>query len=254
MARTNEYRETVQRNHMTRSLPKSAQVFVGAVAAVSLVPVIAGGLQWQAQNPLLTLSLLAAAVLTSKMKVKLPGLTSTMSVNLPFLLLAIAELNLLEASLVAAAAGLAQTLGGENRPEFVKVLFNTCTLTNAAAASYVVFHHAGSEGKLTMVALWTAAAAVYFLANTIPVATIIALSSGQKASKVWSDFFMWTFPCYVLGTGVAAIAMSAQSLVNWQALLPMVAVAYGVYRSYTMYASRMEAEAPVRAMAAGAGH
>ncbi len=239
---------------MTRSLPKSAQVFVGAVAAVSLVPVIAGGLQWQAQNPLLTLSLLAAAVLTSKMKVKLPGLTSTMSVNLPFLLLAIAELNLLEASLVAAAAGLAQTLGGENRPEFVKVLFNTCTLTNAAAASYVVFHHAGSEGKLTMVALWTAAAAVYFLANTIPVATIIALSSGQKASKVWSDFFMWTFPCYVLGTGVAAIAMSAQSLVNWQALLPMVAVAYGVYRSYTMYASRMEAEAPVRAMAAGAGH
>ena len=240
---------------MTRSLPKSAQVFVGAVAAVSLVPVIAGGLQWQAHNPLLTLSLLAATVLTSKMKVKLPGLTSTMSVNLPFLLLAIAQLNLLEASLVAAAAGLAQTLGGDNRPEFVKVLFNTCTLTNAAAASYVVFHHAGSEGKLTTVALWTAAAAaMYFLANTIPVATIIALSTDQKASKVWSDFFMWTFPCYVLGTGVAAIAMSVQTFVAWQALLPMVAVAYGVYRSYTMYASRMEAEAPVRAMAASAGH
>ena len=102
---------------MTRSLPKSAQFFVGAVAAVSLLPVISGGLRWQAHNLLPMLSLLAATVLTSRMKVKLPGLTSTMSVNLPFLLLAVVQLNLLEASMVATAAGLAQCLGGSSRQQ-----------------------------------------------------------------------------------------------------------------------------------------
>jgi hypothetical protein len=239
---------------MTRSLPKSAQVFVGAVAAVSLVPVISGGLRWQSHNLLPMLSLLAATVLTSKLKVKLPGLTSTMSVNLPFLLLAIAKLSLFEASLVAIAAGLAQCLGGSSRPQSIQVVFNVCNLVNAVAASFVVFHHAGIESQLTTVALWTVVAAVmYFLANTIPVATVIALSENQKASKIWSDFFLWTFPYYAMGTGVAVIVASVQTAV-WIPMLSAAAAAYCVYRSYTMYASRMEATAPQRAMAAGAGH
>jgi hypothetical protein len=229
-------------------------MFVGAVTAVSLVPVISGALRWQSHNLLPMLSLLAVAVLTSKLKVKLPGLTSTMSVNLPFLLLAVAKLSLLEASLVAIAAGLAQCLGGNSRPEPVKVLFSVSNLVNAVAASFVVFHHVGFEGAMGNAVVWTAAAsAMYFLANTIPVATVIALSENQKASKVWSDFFLWTFPCYAAGTGIAAIVASVQTAA-WIPMLPSAAVAYAVYRSYTMYTSRMEAVAPERAMAAGAGH
>ena len=239
---------------MTRSLPNSAKMFVGAVTAVSLVPVISGALRWQSHNLLPMLSLLTVTVLTSKLKVKLPGLTSTMSVNLPFLLLAVAKLNLLEASLVAIAAGLAQCLGGNSRPEPVKVLFSVSNLVNAVAASFLVFHHVGFEGNMGNIVIWTAtAASMFFLANTIPVATVIALSENQKVSKVWSDVFLWTFPCYAAGTGVAAIVASVQTAA-WLPMLPSAAVAYAVYRSYTMYASRMEAVAPERAMAAGAGH
>ncbi len=239
---------------MTRSLPNSAKMFVGAVTAVSLVPVISGGLRWQAHNLLPMLSLLAVTILTSKLKVKLPGLTSTMSVNLPFLLLAVAKLSLFEASLVAIAAGLAQCLGGNSRPEPVKVLFSVSNLVNAVADSFVVFHHAGFEGNMGNVVIWTILAAViYFLANTIPVATVIALSENQQASKVWSDFFLWTFPCYAVGTGVAAIVASVQTAV-WIPMLPSAAVAFGVYRSYTMYASRMGEGSPQRAMAASASH
>ena len=238
---------------MTRSLPNSAKMFVGAVTAVSLVPVISGGLRWQSHNLLPLLSLLAVTVLTSKMKVRLPGLTSTMSVNLPFLLLAVAKLSMFEASLVAIAAGLAQCLGGNSRPEPVKVLFSVCNLVNAVAAAFVVFHHTGVDSSTGSVVIWTAvAAAMYFLANTAPVAIVIALSENLKASKVWSDFFLWTFPYYAMGTGVAAIVATVQTAV-WIPMLPAAAVAYGVYRSYAMYASRMEAAEPVRVMAAGAG-
>ena len=239
---------------MTRSLPNSAKMFVGAVTAVSLVPVISGGLRWQSHNLLPMLSLLAVTVLTSKMKVKLPGLTSTMSVNLPFLLLAVAKLNLLEASLVAIAAGLAQCLGGNSRPEPVKVLFSVSNLVNAVAASYVVFHHVGFEGGSVSVAMWTvAASAMYFLANTIPVSAIIALTQNQKASKVWSDVFLWTFPYYAMGTGAAAIVGSLPTA-SLGALLPTALAAYAMYRSYMMFAGRAEGvTAPQRAMAASAG-
>ena len=239
---------------MTRSLPNSAKMFVGAVTAVSLVPVISGGLRWQQHNLLPMLSLLVATVLTSKMRVKLPGLASTMSVNLPFLLLAVAKLNLLEASLVAIAAGLAQCLGGNSRPEPLKVLFSVSTLVNAVAASFVVFHHVGFEGKMGSTVIWTvAAAAMYFLANTIPVATIIAVTQNQRASKVWSDFFLWTFPYYAMGTGAAAIVGSLQTA-SLVALLPTALVAFGVYRSYAMFAARgEEVTVPQRAMAASAG-
>jgi len=239
---------------MTRSLPNSARLLIGVVAAASLVPMISGGLRWQEHNLLPLLSLLAVTVLTSKLKVRLPGLTSTMSVNLPFLLLAVAKLTLLEVSLVAIAAGLAQCLGSSGRPEPVKVLFSVCNLVNAVAAAFVVFHHAGVEGKLTTSALWTVAAAVtYFMANTIPVATVIAISENLMPSKVWSEFFLWTFPYYAMGTGVAAIVGSVRTAV-WISMLPAAMIAYGVYLSYTMYVARAEAMTSPHAMAASAGH
>jgi hypothetical protein len=238
---------------MTRSLPNSAKLFVGAVVAVSLVPVISGGLRWQSHSLLPMLSLLAVTVLTSKLKVTLPGLNSTMSVNLPFLLLAVAKLNLLEASLVAIAAGLTQCLGGANRPDAVKVMFSVSNLVNAVAAAYMVFHHAGVEGQVVSAMVWTLmAATMYFVANTVPVSIVIALSENQKASKVWSDVFLWTFPCYAVGTGVAAIVASTNATA-WASFVPAAAVAYGMYRSYVMYTGRMEAAEPQRAMSAGAG-
>lgn len=200
------------------------------------------------------LVLLAAASLTSKLKVKLPGLTSTLSVNLPFLLLAVATLSLSEALLVAIAAGLAQCVGGSIRLHPVQVLFSVCTLVNAVAVAFVVFHHAGPNDTMTNVVIRTVLAAVtYFLANTIPVATVIALSEKQQAFQVWSKLFLWTFPYYAIGTGVAAIILSVNATV-WMSLLPTAAVAYGVYRSYAMFASRTEATQSQRSMAAGAGH
>jgi len=134
------------------------------------------------------------------------------------------------------------------------VLFRCPASGDAVAASFVVFHHAGVEGKLNSVAMWTVVAAVmYFVANTVPVAAVIALSSSQKASKVWSDFFLWTFPYYAMGTGVSAILLTVNATA-WIALMPTVVVAYAVYRSYTMFASRMETTEPQRSMAASAGH
>jgi hypothetical protein len=52
---------------------------------------------------------MAAAALSSRLKVKLPGMTSTMSGNLPVILLGVTQLGLLGSLLVAMTAAFAQS-------------------------------------------------------------------------------------------------------------------------------------------------
>ncbi len=42
-------------------------------------------------------------------------------------------------------------------------------------------------------------AAVYFLFNTLPVATIIALTENKKLQKIWTDCYFWSLPYYLAG-------------------------------------------------------
>src|SRR3979411_514318 len=100
---------------MTKTLPIKAQVMIGMVAVASLSALAFGVARWQTQAwPQLVL-LLAAAALSSRLKVKVPGMTSSMSGNLPVILLGVTQLGLFASLLVAVTAAIAQTYtsGGE---------------------------------------------------------------------------------------------------------------------------------------------
>jgi hypothetical protein len=83
---------------------RNATGFIALISAAGLCSVGYGLTQTANWHPQEALALFAIAVVAARMKVKLPGLTGTMSVNLPFVLLAVAELNLGEALLVACAS------------------------------------------------------------------------------------------------------------------------------------------------------
>ncbi len=94
---------------MTNTLPIKAKVMIGMVAVASLCALSFGVLRWQSQAwPQLVL-LLAAAALSSRFKVKLPGMTSSMSGNLPVILLGVTQLGLFASLLVAVTAAIAQS-------------------------------------------------------------------------------------------------------------------------------------------------
>ena len=85
---------------MTNTLPIKAKVMIGMVAVASLCALSFGVVRWQSQAwPQLVL-LLAAAALSSRFKVKLPGMTSSMSGNLPVILLGVTQLGLFASLLV----------------------------------------------------------------------------------------------------------------------------------------------------------
>jgi len=230
---------------MTNAIPIKAKVLIGMVAVASLCPLSFGVINWRLPAwPQLAL-LIAAAILSSRFKVKLPGMTSTMSGNRPGMLLGCTQLGLFACLLLSVTAAFAQSYASGLKSKPVQVFFNVCTLMNATALAYVAFHSrlfmAAWGGTALSLVL---AAATYFLANTAPVAGIIGLTEGHSPVALWHKVFLWSFPNYVIGAGLTAIASLLTTVTALATIAALLAVLFGVYRCYRMYVSYHEQPQP----------
>jgi hypothetical protein len=238
---------------MTNTLPIKAKVMIGMVAVASLCALSFGVVRWQTQAWPQLLLLMAAAALSSRLKVKLPGMTSSMSGNLPVILLGVTQLGLFSSLLVAVTAAIAQSYtSGGNKTKPIQFVFNACTLLNAAGLAYLVYHsQIGARATAHTMSL-VLAAATYFVANTAPVASIIGLTEGGNPFALWHKVFLWSFPNYVIGAGLTAIATAFSTFSGLATLAALMAVLFAVYQSYKMYVGRAEQTQPkVMAMATG---
>jgi hypothetical protein len=211
-------------------LPKKAIVLIGAMTLAGLTTLAGAVSTTEPMHGYRALVLLFLAFASARLKLKLPGLTGNMAVNLPFLLIAVTQLSLLEALLVALPACALQCLpkssrGGLGKPKPVQLLFNLSTTAVAVGAA----HLAG--GGLAVLA-----AAAFFVVQTLPVAGIIALTEGGVVGKVWFAIAQLSFPFYVLSAGITSIVIgSRDSQLVWQFPLIGLPVLYAVYRSYQSY-------------------
>ena len=238
---------------MTNTLPIKAKVMIGMVAVASLCALSFGVVRWQTQAWPQLLLLMAAAALSSRLKVKLPGMTSSMSGNLPVILLGVTQLGLFASLLVAVTAAIAQSYtSGGNKTKPIQFVFNACTLLNASGLAYLAYHsQIGARATAHTMSL-VLAAATYFLANTAPVASIIGLTEGGNPFALWHKVFLWSFPNYVIGAGLTAIATAFSTFSGLATLAALMAVLFAVYQSYKMYVGRAEQTQPkVMAMATG---
>ena len=221
--------------------PRQANTFIALVSAAGLCSIACGLTQAANWHPWEALSLFVVAVSASRMKVKLPRLTGNMSVNLPFGLLAVAELNLAEALLVACASTMAQCWPkGGAKPQPVQMLFNLSSMASAVAVGWRVFHW-GANGQpawLPSALLLPLAVSGFFLLQTIPVSVVIALTEGGIAGKIWMNIARSTFPYYVLSAGMASLAMAARQYPVSPISLVVLPVMYGTYRSFQTYFRR----------------
>jgi hypothetical protein len=238
---------------MTNTLPIKAKVMIGMVAVASLCALSFGVVRWQTQAWPQLLLLAVAAAVSSRLKVKLPGMTSSMSGNLPVILLGVTQLGLFASLLVAVTAAVAQSYSGGNKTKPIQFVFNACTLLNAAGVAYLVYHSQIFAAHATAHTMsLVLAAATYFLANTAPVASIIGLTEGGNPFALWHKVFLWSFPNYVIGAGLTAIATAFGTVSGLATMATLLAVLFAVYQSYKMYVSRAEQTQP-RAMAMAAG-
>ena len=84
------------------------KTFIGGMVLAALAGTLFAGLRSHSLHPSFALAVFALAAATSRMKIKLPGIDGNMSVNLPFLLIAVVNLSALEAVLIACLSTVVQ--------------------------------------------------------------------------------------------------------------------------------------------------
>ncbi len=220
-----------------KNMTINAKLFIGAIAAAGVAALAGGALHWGPKDPVRFLSFLVIAAIASRLKVKLPGTNSNMSVNLPFILIALAELSFSETVVIAAASAFVQglpTRGKGLKP--VQALFNVSTLVMAVAVAHLVYAHSALIPSLAAKSLLIAlAAAAFLVADTFPVATVISLTENLSLAKVWRNMLELTFSYFALSAGIAAIVATASHYVGWQTpllVLPVMAASYVSYHRY----------------------
>src|SRR5579863_3233150 len=221
-----------------------ARVFIAGTALAACVCFALALSQWHSSDPVKFACYLLAGLLASSLKVTLPGIDGTLSVNFLFTLLGILELSLPETLLIVLACTLGQAYWKPARQvKTVHLVFNWAQLTVSSALAYGAYtmvatrvpHGAGSLALL-------AAAITHFSCNTAAMATIIGLTEEKPITKVWTDTYLWSFPYYMVGAATAGLVHFLNGHIGWQSSLLVLPPIYLMYRSYRLYLGKLETE------------
>ncbi len=220
------------------------KLFVGVTVSLGMLVLCSALWHWQSADWPRFACYLLVAVLASSLKVQLPGIDGTMSVNFLFILLGVMELSLPETLVIGCTATLVQSVWhARNRLDPVKVLFNVFgMMANASAFCYASYHWLDARVASNKPILLMVAALVFFLANTLPISVVIALTENKSSRKVWSECYFWSFPYYLVGAAAVGLVGIINQRAGWQTSLLVLPVIYWVYRSYRLYLGRLEAE------------
>ena len=232
-------------------MPTRAKIYIGVIVVLGF-SLLTGVLSLQPRFPDLPryLSYLLLALLASTMKVRLPGITGTISVNFLFILIGIANFTLSESLALGGAAILIQCLWRTRcRPGSIQVAFNVAALTISIAAAYQVSHFTMALARAdSLSALLALAASVYFVSNTLLISGVLCLIEGKPLKQIWEQCYLWTFPYYLIGSAIAGLVTVSSGAIGWQGALLVLPLMYLVYTFYRLYVDRMS-PAPERVTA-----
>ena len=218
-----------------RKLSPISKIYIAAVITIGAAVLVNGIVHWKARLSLEFLALLAMTLVASRLRVKLPGINGTMSVNLPFLLIVAVQLSSSESLVIAALASLLQSMpSAQRRTTLVQSIFNSATITNAVAVAALAFGFASHRGLMLPLSIAMAGIA-FFLANTVPVAVVLWLAEGASLVKAWRGMATLSTPYYALSAGCAAIVCATTQFAVWGLSLLLLPLMYSIYTSYRLY-------------------
>jgi hypothetical protein len=179
---------------------------------------------------------LLVACVAARLRIKLPGITGTMSVNLPFILVAAAEMNTAEALAVGFISTFFQCWARGKKFKVMQVAFNCSAIALAVAATRLIYQSPSVASVVSTPALRLAlAAAGYALANTIPVAIVIGLTESVNTLRTWLEMLQLSFPYLVASAGIAGLTLTLTQEVGWQVPLAVLPIMVGIFQSYRRY-------------------
>lgn len=218
-------------------MPSLAKAYIAMIAVFATAVLTVAAYRWNPENLGHFVLFFALAMVASAMKIRLPGVKTTISTNFVFILIGIALFSFSETVLIGLGGALVQSLWKPlQRPKPVQIFFNGACLTVCTAAAFWASHAVpafiGSNSAAAMMAM---GACVYVVLNTGLVSLVISLAEGQSLKHIWPQCYEWTFPYFLVGAAVAGLASAAGHGTNLGMTLLVVPVMYFVYLYYRIH-------------------
>lgn len=228
--------------HSEPGMPLKARIYISVILLLGVLALYRGIFPWESSNLFRFALYLIVAVIGSGLKVTLPGINGSVSFSFLFVLISIVQLSLPETLVIVGAAVTWQGYW-HAKPTPLQVAFNLASNFVAAGLAYIAFHGAAWESvPVGMSVRLAAAAIVFFVANTLPVAGVIALTECKQIRNVWTESYVRTLPYYLVGASIAGFFSWLSIRIGWEAALLLVPVVIILFRGYRLYVGQLESD------------
>jgi len=217
-------------------MPSLAKAYIATTGAIAALVLGIAAYQWSPGSLSRFILFFALAMVASAMKIRLPGLKTSISTNFVFILIGLALFSFSETVLIGLGGALVQSLWRPlNKPKAVQVFFNGACLTVCTAAAFWSSHALSTVlGATSAAAMMTVGACIYVVLNTGMVSLVISLAEGQSLKDLWPQCYEWTFPYFLVGAAVAGLASAAGQGSGFGLTLLVVPAMYFIYVYYRM--------------------
>ena len=216
----------------TKKMPSQAKPYISLIIVSGTLLLLLAAGSWSPTNLRQFVIYLGLAALASALKVRIPGMESTMSPNFAFLLLAMVALPFWQVVAVSLVAALVQSLwASAKRPRLVQVAFSAAAVVVSSSFAYKFSHLVlvgnGPEFPVVCVIL---AGSIYLPVNSALVWMVIGLVEGQPLTQVCARCYEWVFPYFMVGIAFAGLLSGVYTpSAVWKGalvLLPMMVLTY----------------------------
>jgi putative nucleotidyltransferase with HDIG domain len=227
-----------------KPLAPKVRLFVLITGILGALVLALAVVNWESADLLKYTGFLLMAVCCSGMRISVPGMPGTLSLNFVFVLFGLVDLSSSETVVMGTIVTLVQCLWNRQRKaRQAQVIFNTCAMAVAISVTEQLYHSAWLNAThIDSIILLAIATLTLFLLNTLPVAVVIALAEGRSFQSVWRECYFWSLPYYAGGAVVGQLLSYANRYIGWPTVLLTGPVLYLIYRSYRLYLQRLEDE------------
>jgi hypothetical protein len=212
-------------------MSRIAKAYITLIIAAGAMVVLVTAGSWSSSNLRQFSIFLGLVVISSTLKMRIPGIEGTMSPNFVFLILGMTALSFSEVMAITLAAALVQSLWAAKQPRLVQITFSAAALlVSAAVARQASVLLLGPDAANAPVALVILAGSLYLSLNTALVSTVIGLAAGKPLGQVGRICLESVVPYFMAGIVFAGLVSGAFSRPRaWNGaitLLPIVVVGY----------------------------
>src|ERR1019366_6190147 len=168
-------------------MPLRARLYIALILSAGTLGLANQLAHFRSSHPIQFWCYFLVTILTSGLKIRLPMVFATLSVNFLFILVGLVVFNLPEAIVLGVAGTIVQCLWRpRSRPKPIRIAFSACSIAMAVVAAHTVFHGPLNPilGELHPLLLGLAAF-TYFVVNTVLIAGVIALTEGKSIYRTW---------------------------------------------------------------------